>query len=228
MDKMFIRGGHECTVFITSVHRWSYFQWFILGFYRLRKMSKIKFKLSLDIAERLNATILSPMLRRAGISLGTDSYLMEGYIRFTNGITRTFCIDSADSPFLFNEDRLKHCDIYFKMQYPKCLDEENIPNGFSLTSDIVIPWLDHRHVKDNKLLTDRGERKKISNLEQYKNKIKPLMIGPRRLSMRFSMDNLSEIALENGYRNYANTNKLQKRKSSCVILEIQKVQLKIQ
>ena len=216
MDKLkgvlFTTGGHECTVVITSVHRWSYFLWFILGFYRLQRMSKIRFKLSLDIAERLNATILSSLFKRAGVSLGTDSYLMEGYICFSNGVTKTFCIDSADSPFLFDEDRLKHCDIYFKMQYPKCLDEENIPNGFSLTPDIVIPWSDHKHIENDKSLTDRGERRKIPNLKQYKDKIKPLMIGPRRLSMRFTMDNLSEMALEKGYRNYVTASKLHKEK----------------
>ena len=70
----------KALVVITSLRRWSYFQWFILGFYRLQRRSKIKFKLSLSINERLNATILSSVFKRADISIGTDSYLMEGYL----------------------------------------------------------------------------------------------------------------------------------------------------
>lgn len=199
-------------VVITSLHRWSYFQWFILGFYRLQRRSKIKFKLSLSINERLNATILSSVFKRADISIGTDSYLMEGYIRFPNGVTKTFCVDSADSPFLFHEDKLRHSDIYFKMQYPKCLDSAEIPDVFSLAPGIDIPWTDHRHEEENRLLTDRGGRKRIYNIKQYRDKIKPLMVGPRRLSMRLNIDNLSETALERGYRNHVGSGSLVKNK----------------
>lgn len=116
---------------------------------------------------------------------------------------------------LFDSSRLEKSDVYFKMQCPIDLDNE----GFSLTNDVIIPWLDHSHV-DSKIkeLTRRGERKKCWNFEKNKEKIKPLMVGPRALSEKgFSYQKLQE-----GYDNYIKTKKQRKINILCAILEMQR------
>jgi hypothetical protein len=46
----------------------------------------------------------------------------------------------------------------------------------------VYPYCDHKHIDENLSLTERGERMICNNLFQNIDKIKPLMIGPRRLA----------------------------------------------
>jgi hypothetical protein len=119
---------------------------------------------------------------------------MFGY--FKDGVHKIkFCIDSADAPYLFDKQALKKVDIYFKMQCPK--DITNV--GFQLTDDIIIPWCDHKH-KDSRIhnLTDRGERSVITDIEHYSRKIRPLIIGFRRLSYSNSFK-----SLQKAYENYA-------------------------
>src|SRR5699024_2555672 len=83
----------------------------------------------------------------------------------------------------------------FKMQCPIEINKE----GFPLTDEIIIPWLDHDHVDSSiKNLTYRGERKQCANLWINKHKIKPLMVGPRALSEK----GFSITALKKGYSNY--------------------------
>lgn len=184
-------------VVITSGYRWSYFQWFLLGFYQLEEKEKIDLKFKLPLSSFLLTKLsndfsirVADKLRRA---FEKDSYNMDGYIVYReNGkkVKKTFSIDSADAPYLFDKEKLDKSNVYFKMQCPLDLDKD----GFALTERIVIPWLDHNHVDKNLKLTDRGTRRAI---RIDKEKIKPLMLGPRQLSRGNSYQKL-----QRGYNNY--------------------------
>lgn len=54
--------------------------------------------------------------------------------------------------------------------------------GFRLTDGIVIPWLDVEHVDKSLKRTERGERRTCDAFSANRHKIRPLMIGPRRLA----------------------------------------------
>lgn len=184
-------------VVITSGYRWSYFQWFLLGFYQLEEIEKIDLKFKLPLSSFLLTKLSNDFLIRVADKLRRafekDSYNMDGYIVYReNGkkVKKTFSIDSADAPYLFDKEKLDKSNVYFKMQCPLDLDKD----GFALTERIVIPWLDHNHVDKNLKLTDRGARKAI---EIDKEKIKPLMLGPRQLSHGNSYQKL-----QRGYNNY--------------------------
>lgn len=184
-------------VVITGGYRWSCFQWFLLGLYQLEEKGKIKLKFKLPFASLLLTKASNGHVIRVADKLRRmtekDSYNMDGYIIYIeNGkkVRKTFTIDSADAPYLFDKKKLDKVDIYFKMQCPLDLDKD----GFTLTERIVIPWLDHNHVDENLKLTDRGLRKEIKIKQE---KIKPLMIGPRQLARGNSYQNVKE-----GYNNY--------------------------
>lgn len=170
-------------IYITNLPRSFYFQWFLLGFYELKKdkkIKKVKFKIPFFI--RLTTIIsneyLCYFLRKFIKKLSyKDSYNLEGYIEF-NGVKSKFCIDSADSPFLFNDKDLNTVDTYFKMQYPKCINED-----YFMLNNIKIPWSDHEHNSPQyEKLTALASRKTINNFAEKRNKIFPLMIGIRKLS----------------------------------------------
>lgn len=184
-------------VVITSGYRWSYFQWFLLGLYQLEEKRKINLKFRLPFASFLLTKTSNDFISRVADKLKrmteSDSYNMDGYIVYSeNGkkIKSTFSIDSADAPFLFDKKKLDNFDVYFKMQCPLDFDD----SGFWLTEHILIPWLDHEHVDKSLKLTDRGLRNQI---EINKDKIKPLMVGPRRLARGNSYKKLKD-----GYNNY--------------------------
>lgn len=185
-------------VVITNMSpRWSYFQYFILSFYELEKQNKIRLKFRCDLWSYLSTKINEKyiytlrLLRKACNTLCKDSYLLEGYIKY-DGIKRSFCIDSADSPFMYNSTCLDKVDVYFKMQCPKELN----PEGFRLTDEVVIPYCDHKHkTKTIKGLTNRGERCILHNFEQNIHKIKPLMVGFRELSISNSYKSLKHAFL---------------------------------
>lgn len=192
-------------VVITSGYRWSYFQWFILGFYELEKMGwggiELKFKLPLasKILSVANSNFVIRIADKIRRLFENDSYNMSGYIEYIDDaeklVRKFFTIDSADSPFLFDSRKLNDADVYFKIQCPKYLAKD----GFYITDDICIPWLDHAHVNaDLKKLTDRGERKRCENFAVNSHKIKPLMLGPRALSPK----GFSFKVLKEGYDNY--------------------------
>lgn len=176
------------TVVITSGHYWSYFLWFILGFYELENNSEIEFRMKL--------TPLSNMLRLCNIDsvnrffgklqqqVEADSYNMDGYILYPDGSKKTFSVDCADSPFLFDSQRLKSVDCYFKIQCPKDLES----NGFALTDEIDIPWCDHAHLNPALKLGEHGERRIYQDFRNDAYKVKPLMLGPRQLAkgLRYS------------------------------------------
>ena len=178
--------------------RWDYFQLFLLGFYELKKQKRIILKFKCDIFFWLS-TILPDfklfrgITRRLSDKFNKDSYNMEGFIE-ANGKKKFFCIDSADSPYLFDSQALDKVDIYFKMQCPKDFPKD----GFKLTDTISIPWCDHKHKDTNKRLTERGEREPLTNLFTNLNKIKPLVVGFRQLA-KFN----SYSALKKGFENYS-------------------------
>ena len=185
-------------VVITSGYRWSYFQWFLLGFYELKKQGKISLEFRLPLGSFMLTKLSSPLairiVNRVIRLWEEDSYNMDGYIiSYKNGKKekRSFSIDSADAPFLFDKEKLYNVDVYFKMQCPIDLEED----GFTLTEGIRIPWCDHKHENVNLKLTERGSRRKIEILP--KDKIKPLMVGCRKLSEGISYKNL-----KSGYDNY--------------------------
>lgn len=192
---------------ITSGYRWKYFQWFLLGFYELEKKGEIKVKFKLPIGSKMLAIFSGKYLIKIADKIRRtferDSYNMDGYLIFDDGSRKTFTIDSADAPYLFDNKKLNTCNVYFKMQCPIDLEEDS----FSLTKSIFIPWLDHAHCNPElKTLTARGKRKLCEDFRKNVQKIKPLMIGPRALSEK----NFSRISLYNGYENYLKAQKLEK------------------
>lgn len=145
------------TVVITKISpRWNYFQYFILGFYLLKKDRKINLKFRCNpfyiLSTVFSNAILCKIFARLHKMTQYDSYNMYGYIKYSDGKTKKFCIDSADAPFLFEESTLKNVDAYFKMQCPKGL---NPLRGFALTDEVYIPYCDHAHKNRNLKLTDR-------------------------------------------------------------------------
>lgn len=196
-------------VVITSGYRWTYFQWFILGLYQIEKQGLIEFEIKLPIGSKILSFSNNKLLLKIGNILRKwfeeDSYNMDGYILFPDGQKKTFTVDSADSPYLFDSVKLEKYDVYFKLQCPKNIDAE----GFPLTGGIMIPWLDHRHLDENiNKLTQTGERRRCDNFEKNKYKIYPLMLGPRALSEL----GFSSKKLESGYNNYLKSGKTEKSK----------------
>ena len=193
-------------VVITGGYRWSYYEWFLLGFYKMQDQGEISLKFKTPLFSRLltypNIKFGYRVLNHFQRKSETDTYNMTGYVKFEGGIKKRFTIDSSDAPYMFNENLLKATDTYFKIQYPCEIDHE----AFHLTPDIEIPWIDSEHIDSTgKVLTSRGERKVIKNLAQYKHKIYPLMLGPRNLSV-----GLSKQALTKGYNKYLSDRKANK------------------
>lgn len=201
-------GQCKTTITITSGYRFQYFQWFLLGFWELENKDEITLKFELPFLQKMMFTkFINSNIYFAGLNrklcnkLYPDDYNLRGYITFSDGRKKTFCIDSADSPFLFNENDLKHCNLYFKMQCPKELDKA----GFRLTDVVRIPWLNHEHVDQSITLTMRGKRCVITDFQQYKEKIRPLMTGPRKLSRKLDYKSLKE-----GYNHYLKSQTVKK------------------
>ena len=180
-------------VVITDMPYYIYFQWFLLGFYELEKKDIIKLKFKVPPFVKM-LTIFSnkqicKVLNKFVDNFGQD-YNLKGYVEH-NKQKKYFTIDCTDSPYIFNSELLNEVDFYFKMQCPK----EFLKEGFKLNSEITIPWSDQKHVDENiKNLQDFGERKECNNIFKNIEKIKPLMIGPRKLS-----NSLSYKALLKGY-----------------------------
>lgn len=193
-------------VVITGGYRWTYYEWFLLGFYKLQDHGEISLKFKTPLFSRLltypNIKFGYRVLNHFQQKLEKDTYNMTGYVKFEDGSKKRFTIDSSDAPYMFNESLLKEADAYFKIQYPCEID----CRVFHLTSDIEIPWVDSEHIDSaEKVLTSRGERKIIKNLAQYRHKIYSLMLGPRNLSI-----GLSKQALTKGYNNYLSDRKTSK------------------
>lgn len=111
-----------------------------------------------------------------------------------------FAIDPYDSPFMYRKKLLDEVDVYFKMQCPHAIKKE----GFQLNSTVCVPYIDFECNAD-------GTRKLIPDIEIYKHKIKPLMIGARKLAC-----GISKKSLLKGYHNYVNNyNEMNRKKLMC-------------
>lgn len=177
----------------------SYYQWLFLGLYTLNDERKIKLRFRISIfslIKYLNNKILIYGVQKFLSPFLKDSYCLEGYYFLNNKKVR-FCYDISDTPYLFNLSLLKKVDFYFKAQCPKEINN----NGFKLAEDVVVSYIDSKINKAN------NRRKKILDIEKYKAKIFPSMIGVRNLA--FACDYKS---LRKGYENYSSSFKTLKNK----------------
>lgn len=194
-------------IIITRIPKWSYYQWFLLGMYMLKKQKRIKLFFRVDIFTQVSLWFNSEIIGKIASIIHNhfykDSYTLEGYC-LKNGKKKYFCIDCSDSPYMFDSKLLEKVSIYFKMQCPIKFEEK----GFPLTEKIYIPYSDISHVSNKvKHLTERGERKRCTNLFDNIWKIKPAMVGPRQLSTSNSYK-----ALKKSYDNYLKSSMLYKTK----------------
>lgn len=186
----------------------SYYQWFLYGFLELERQGKIRIKYRLGLFERasfiwslrylfLFARGLKSFIAdkfNIGGEIEEDS-IFRGYV-VIDGTKKSFCIDSADGPFMFSSRQLKKQHLYFKMQCPREIDEK----GF-LIGNIWVPYCDrkfkYRIVRWLYPDRARGWAQRHSqrldctrDVLTYKNKIRPLMVGVRKLALTNSYADL--------------------------------------
>lgn len=192
------------TVVITSANIWSCFQWFLLGFYELRKRGQIDFRLRVPLSDRVFSNRYTAKAGEILHLKRENDCNLRGYVLYPSGIKKYFCIDPADSPYLFHAKDLQDVSCYFKMQCPKDLEKEYFP----LTKEVHIPWVDHAHKDDTlKSYEAVGERKICAAFTENRHKIRPLMVGPRRLNA-----GISYFELKRGYQNYIRGRNIPKTK----------------
>lgn len=190
-------------VVLTNVsNRIDYYQWFLYGFMLMEKKGKIILKYRTSMTQRMLMSNLfwplaklvyklrSIVMRRLGKYDPKNKSLLRGYVK-TGDERKSFCIDSADAPFLFSGKDLREKDVYFKIQCPEKISEE----GFYL-GNVCIPWTDYDYVEGINKYSLRGERKTCSDVTQYKNKIKPLLLAVRSMGRKNSFK-----ALDAAYKN---------------------------
>lgn len=181
-------------VVITDLsNRTNYYQWFVYGFQLLAREGNIKLKFRIPLSQRLlvlnHSAFFVRCLNKLKRILGgqverkTKAYL-KGYIK-KDGAIRYFCLDSADSPNMFNGKLLHDVDAYFKLQCPKSITEQ----GFLLGKE-YLPFFDSEFENPENEGKQRARRKLCPNVLKYAAKIKPLMIGPRSMGRTFSFKEL--------------------------------------
>lgn len=187
------------TVVITKMSpRWRPFQIFILGLYELERLGEIQLKFRCDWFYRISTVLpdwphVGGIMHQLAVLFLKDSYNMEGYVE-QNGIRHSFCIDSADTPYCLDGEALERVDVYFKTQCPIEIDSQK---GYRLTDEVSVPYCDHRHIDSSLDLVAEGERLPLENLDINKHKVRPCVVGFRRLA-----DGNSYSALRNGWENY--------------------------
>lgn len=190
-------------VVLTNVsNRIDYYQWFLYGFMLMEKKGKIVLKYRTSMTQRmLMSNLFWPLaklvyklrfivMKRLGKYDPKNKSLLRGYVKIRDE-RKSFCIDSADAPFLFSSKDLRERDIYFKIQCP----EEFSKEGFYL-GNVCIPWTDYDYVEGINKYSLRGERKKCPEVIVYKNKIKPLLLAVRSMGRGSSFK-----ALDAAYKN---------------------------
>lgn len=190
-------------VVLTNVsNRIDYYQWFLYGFMLMEKKGKIILKYRTSMTQRmLMSNLFWPLakliyklrfivMKRLGKYDPKNKSLLRGYVKIRDE-RNSFCIDSADAPFLFSSKDLRERDIYFKIQCPEEFSEE----GFYL-GNVCIPWTDYDYVEGINKYSLRGERKKCPEVIVYKNKIKPLLLAVRSMGRGSSFK-----ALDAAYKN---------------------------
>lgn len=179
-------------VIITSVpvQYHSYYQWLILGLYELEKKQEISLRFRLPLYQFIYFFVFNDYLRRESYRvlsryklLKNEGYTLSGFLTDETGKKRSFAFDIADSPFAFDISDLRSCDVYFKAQCPKTIDAK----GFRLTDKVWIPYADE--------------------VLRYKEKIKPAMLGPRRLAWSIQYN-----ALHAAYQDYLSHQTINKQK----------------
>ncbi len=164
------------------VDTFSYYQWLLLGLNELEKEGKLKLRYKVSLLDRFallwnNSKWVAGVLRRLIYYIDkVPRYNLIGEVEM-DGAKRTFTVDCKDSPFIFTERLLKECDVYFKNQCPKSIDEE----GFEIMPSVRVPYMDVEFGKNE------GEnaiysRRVSSEVYRLRDKIFPGMIGPRRLA----------------------------------------------
>ena len=206
-QNIWTKNGGVKQVIVYDTARWSYFQWFLLGLYELGAKEGFTVECRVPFWKKFFLWNTNEFLARVGQRLlrhcVQDSYIFSADVIYRDGKKKTFCIDSADSPFLFSMYDLVTRDCYFKIQCPKSFSSD----GFLIAPGYVIPWCQHEHRDAHLRLTDRGGRGVISNFMQYTHKIFPLMLGPRYLSK-----SNNHKVLKIRYEKYLQSVKLEKEK----------------
>lgn len=181
-------------VVITDLsNRIQYYQWFVYGLQSLANEGKIKLEFAVPFSQRLllsnHTTFVVRCQNKIKRIVGghaeqkTKAYF-RGYVRFGTQ-THSFCIDSADSPNMFNGKLLKDVDIYFKLQCPKEISEK----GF-LIGNQYIPFFDSEFENPADEGKVKAKRKLCPEVYTCEKKIKPLMIGPRSMGRTCSFKEL--------------------------------------
>lgn len=181
------------------IDSFSYFQWFLVGLYQLEKSGEICLKIKVPLFDKIalfwcnNKYIAGALRRFAAKFFAVPRYNLVGTVISEDGISKTFAIDSKDSPFVFTVEDLRNCDAYFKLQCPKSITKK----GFEIADNVILPWLDVNFDKNS----DNISLRKVSHeIFELKDKIFPGMIGPRRLGWSCK----KKILLKN-FENYHNT-----------------------
>lgn len=185
----------KTTVVITDLsNRINYYQWFAYGLQLLTRQGKIKLKFDVPLSQRLllinNSSFFVRCLNKVKYILGggrvehkTKAYF-RGYIQ-EGCRKRYFCVDSADSPNMFNGKLLKECDVYFKIQCPKDFDER----GFKIGNE-YIPFFDSEFENPADEGKQKAKRKLCPEVYQYQDKIKPLLLAVRSMGRTCSFKEL--------------------------------------
>lgn len=192
--------NHKPVVVITDFsNRINYYQWFVYGFQLLAREGEIELKYRVPLSQRLlvlNHSIfffrrLNKLKQVFGrhVEYKTKAYL-KGYIKFGK-IKRYFCLDSADSPNMYNGKLLHEVDVYFKMQCPKSITEK----GFLLGNEFL-PFFDSEFENPKDEGKQKAKRKLCPDVVKHSDKIKPLMVGPRSMGITCSFEEL-----DNSYKN---------------------------
>lgn len=185
-------------VVITDLsNRWKYYQWFLYGFMLLSKQNEISLEFKIPLLQKFLlssrlyklANIKKKIYRDIFKHRGEEKTksLLTGYVE-RGKYKKYFCIDSADSPFMYHEKLLKEVDVYFKMQYPKEFNKE----GFKL-GNIIIPWIDNEFQNECDYWELHAPHKNIVDFEKYTTKIAPLLVAIRNMGNSCNFDSMNRF-----------------------------------
>ena len=187
-------------IIIESGSYWSYYQWFLLGIYRLSDEFGYKVEARVPLSEwgyfhvpgksRVSRVGLGVVSGKLGKPLDFCCY---GKVEYTDGTSKRFALDMQDSPYMFSLRGLGSVDAYFKMQCPIDLDAE----AYRLAPGVEIPWSATEHADGSPDPRDGHGPRGLIDLGPFRSRIHPIMIGPRRLA-----GSCTRGGLEAGYENY--------------------------
>ena len=164
------------------VGTFSYYQWFLLGLNELQNEGKLKLKYKVSFLDRFallwnSSKWVAGVLRRLIYYFDqVPRYNLIGEVEYGSN-KRSFTMDCKDSPFIFTEKLLKQCDVYFKLQCPKSIEED----GFEIMPSVRVPYMDIQF-GENDGENSVFSRRISTEVYRLRDKIYPGMIGPRRLA----------------------------------------------